>query len=413
MIYIYQLFLFTASVIALPFAVGWIYFKKGAMTDLAERFTIYGREIRERLKGGNYRLWVHAASVGEIKLLQKLPGFTGAGTMITCTTSSGKKVAGQLFPEAAALIMPLDFVFLIKRLKRLCGPERVIILETELWPGLIHTLKDRKIFLLNARLSPGKFAVYRMMKPLLCGIFASVEKIYARTAGDKAMFEKLGVPKGRLRILGDMKYNFARPGIDTRDRRFSRPGFPVIVCGSTHAGEEDILMDIFEELKDRYRELSMVISPRHVERAGDIASRAGKRALKYSMWTDMAGAIEKNELIIVDVIGELARIYSLAQIVFIGGTLVPAGGHNVIEAAVWGVPVVIGPYFDNILDTVEEFRTSGGLRVAGDGKELGRIIFGLLGDPGRMRKMGQNNIDLAFRKKQGLLDSIGDIKSII
>ncbi|MFH1414860.1 MAG: glycosyltransferase N-terminal domain-containing protein [Elusimicrobiota bacterium] len=398
MIYFYQFAITIVIILFLPFFTLWIYFRKGAMTGLSERFTIYNPSLKIKLKE-KYTFWVHAASVGEVKLLGAIPEFPAEKTLITCTTVSGKKLACELFPRITAVLMPLDFIFLIRRLLYMIKPEKVIIFETELWPGFIYALKDSDTILVNARLSKTRLPVYLLFKKYFLKILMWINTIYASDKDNYDRFRQIGVPGRRLKILENLKYCYDKPDIEG-DKRLEKPEHRVIVCGSTRIGEEEPLIAVYERLKKKYNGLSLVISPRHLKRTEEVKDLINAKGLVCTMWSGKTGKLEPGETVLVDTMGELPKIYSLSTVSFVGGSLVPVGGHNVIEAAVWGVPVVIGRHFWNFTSIVTLFREKAGLKVAADRDDLYNILDNILENNDIRQSMGRSNAVLAKNMKQ-------------
>ncbi len=378
------------------------------MDGLCERFTLYPSRLKEKLKNTQYRLWIHAASVGEVRLLQMLPGFPEKHVFITCTNVTGRNLARKYFPDNDAVLLPVDLIFLIKRLKSMISPAKVVILETELWPGFIFSVKELKVNLINARLSDKKYAWYLFFKKYFKEIFKWIDSIYVRDEENLDKFRQIGVENNRLIMQGNVKYNYTVPDLG-EEAVFKKPDHPVIVCGSTHSDEEEILIDTFKELKHEFSQLSIIISPRHLNRIKEIENILGKKDVPYTKWSERNGALQEGEVVLVDKMGELSRIYSISKIAFIGGSMVPAGGHNIIEAAVWGVPIVTGRYYYNFSNMVEYFVRSGGLRVANDSKDLYTILREIFSSEELREEMGRKNYMTALNKKEEITDKLKNI----
>jgi len=406
LIFFYQLTLILIIVSCLPLIVPYIFFKKDAKFGLHERLSIYPGRLKKKLKDRNVSLWVHAASVGEIRLLKNIPDFPRQGTVISCLTPQGKRVAEKLYPEMPVIFLPADIVFFIKRLKRILNPQKVLIIETEIWPGFIYSLRHIPVILFNARLSGKKFPFYKKTAFLLKKVFNWIDKIYAMDAVNYRRFLEFGINEKKITVLGNLKYNYTPPDIKNIDGKYSQPGIPVVVCGSTHKGEEEALSEVFLKLREKVKELVFIVSPRHLERIKDVRKLMEGKGIAVSLWSEKKGQIKAGEAFIVDTMGELASVYSLASVVFIGGTLYDYGGHNVIEAAACRKPVIVGPFGGNFKTIISDFQRAGGLEVAKDGKDLYNIILSLLRDREKNRIYGEKNYGFFSDQRGKVRDSL-------
>jgi 3-deoxy-D-manno-octulosonic-acid transferase len=395
-------------VLSLPVLGILMILKKRIREGFGQRLGIYGKEILGKLKDRDIHLWIHAASVGEVNLIKKISSFPAENTLITCTTVSGVKIAQQNFPESIAVLLPLDFIFLAKRLKKIAEPDKVIILETELWPGLIHSLKDKRIIIVNARLSDKKFPYYYFFRKYVNKFLEMTDMVYARDEENYKKFMKLGLNENKIKILGDLKNYFEYPVIPDEDK-FLKPENPVIVFGSTHSGEETIIIDAFKKLREKFNELAVVISPRHLERLKEVRELLDKNAIGYINWSEKKDSIKPGETILVDTMGQLAAIYSLGNIAFVGGSMVPVGGHNIIEAAVWKIPVIIGSYSNNFKEMVAKYIDSGGVRVANSVDDLYNIFNELLSSREIRKDMGERNYRTCLENKSMIENNMKDV----
>jgi 3-deoxy-D-manno-octulosonic-acid transferase len=370
-------------------------FRKG----ISERLTIYSPGFKKELKEKEVKIWVHASSVGEVKLLDKIPGFPVNNAVVTCSTVTGREMAKKMFPEITALLMPLDFIFLWKRLKKLLNAQKIIIIETELWPGFLHAASDIQISLVNARLSDKSFPFYYRLRKFFIKLLLMINKIYVRDEENYERFKKMGVPAEGLELLGNLKYYYKIPEIKD-SMVYGTYTHPILVCGSTHKGEEKILMDLYLDLKKEFNDMSIIISPRHLDRLREVEDYLKSINIEYNKWSNKNDQIKPGEVLIVDVMGELPKIYSLGTVSFIGGSLVPVGGHNIIEAAVWCRPVVTGPYNHNFRDIVSVFHEEGGLKVADSEKDLYNILVDLFRNPETGKALADKNINVFKLKKK-------------
>lgn len=372
---LYSLALFLWTLLAAPYYL--LRVARGRYrASLADRL---GRIRRPRIE--EPAVWIHACSVGEVEavapivaiLKRELPE---RRLIVSTVTETGQARAAALFPELERRYLPYDFRFAVKRhLDELPRLERFLIMETELWPNLILELARRgvPIAIVNGRISDRAWPRYRRVTRLLRPILALIGVVAARTDLDAERFRRLGAP--RVATTGNVKFDrpAAAPPADSPAGRF-------LLFGSTHPGEEEIAERILDRLRPRFPELRAIVAPRHIERAAALA-RARGWPLRSQGWDD--GAI-----LLLDTHGELAGLYAIAEVAFIGGSFVPVGGHNPLEAAAHGVPVVWGPHVENFRDATAILAGNGGWEVA-DEEELLRLLARLLDDPDERRRAGE------------------------
>ncbi|MDA3793499.1 MAG: hypothetical protein PF545_07615 [Elusimicrobia bacterium] len=409
MIYIYQILLFFfALIMFLPVLIA-LFFSSSIRKGLPERFTLYGKELKNKLKAVDRAVWVHAASVGEVKILKKLPGFPWKNTVITTTNITGRDLAAKIFPDTPSLLMPLDFIVLLKRFQSLISPVKLIVLETELWPAFIYVNRMNKPVLLNGRLSEDKFKFYYSVRKIFIKILNKMEKIFPKDRENFLRFKKIGVSESRLQPPLNFKFAATRPAVNNSDLRYSSHAAPIIICGSTHTGEEEILVEIYKKLRSSYNNLTMLISPRHLKRVEKIKLLLKDKGVDFKMWSKITENIPERTVVIIDTMGELSKIYSIADIAFMGGSLVPVGGHNIIEAALWEVPAVTGKYIDNFKSVYNIFEKGGGVSIAGSEKELYEIFYDLLSDKKRAERIGKKSAGIIREQQNNINDRFKEI----
>jgi 3-deoxy-D-manno-octulosonic-acid transferase len=349
-------------------------------------------------------VWIHALSVGEVisalPLVRALKQvYPSKDIVFTVTTSQGMDIARR---EAQAevktlLPMPLDFWWSIDRLSRSINPELFIIVETDLWPGLMHHLKQRGIhtLLVNGRISPRTFRSYKRCRPIARMMYQHVDLCFMQTDLDTEKLLRIGVPPHKVKTIGNIKFDRDWPtmGRDEYDlwlRKLHLSGEdPVWVAGSTHQGEDGIVLDVFQKLLPLFPRLRLVIAPRRLEEVGEIHHLAEAKALKPVLRTDLVDADASYDVLILNTMGELGRVYGIATVSFVGGSLVPQGGHNPLEPASFGCPVLFGPYtqdFDHMSEMLIE--AGGGKRVK-DGQELFVVMKELLSEREKAEQMGK------------------------
>jgi 3-deoxy-D-manno-octulosonic-acid transferase len=332
---------------------------------LSERLGFYGRIRRQDPQEA--RVWLHAASVGEVQaartiidaLRKRLPQ---AHFILTTMTAHGKRVAQEQLPsDVHCLLAPLDVPLLVDHVLTAIDPDIYVCLETELWPLLIHKAAARgmKLVLVNGRMSESSFRNYQRIKWFVAGILGSFTRIAVISETDRERYLAVGADEERLSVEGNVKYDLALPddALGLKQRYQSILGLPdgldVLVAGSTHTGEEGMLIPLYMRLHTE-KELLWIIAPRHLERLPSIIELLHAHGLGFHRFSDLQkGEKRRHRLILLDSLGDLAGIYAVATYVFCGGSLVERGGHNMMEAAIWEKPVFYGPSIGDFRDAAE------------------------------------------------------------
>jgi len=352
-------------------------------------------------------IWIHAVSVGEVgaaeplvrALERALPDLPVA---VSTTTETGRAVAEKRFAPRTVFYWPLDFGFAVRRSLRRLRPRALVLIELELWPNMLLAARSARVpvVIANGRITersvPGLSRAARTVPALVDAISACA----ARDADSAQRFERIGIPPERIRVLGNLKFDSPTPASGSAPVR-DRLGWPgdalVWVAGSTHPGEEDAILDAFARLHSGDPRLRLVLAPRHVERADAVAEAVAGRGLRCARWT-RGGAGEAVGL--VDTVGELDALYGAADIVFVGGSLIPHGGHNLLEPARWGKPVVFGPSFENFVEIAEVLLAADGALRIGGPEALEGAVRGLVADPGARDRLGRRALE-AIARHQG------------
>jgi 3-deoxy-D-manno-octulosonic-acid transferase len=271
----------------------------------------------------------------------------------------------------------------------------VVIAETEFWPNFMRLTHgaSARIAVVNARISDRSWPSYRRFRGLLRKVLVNVDLFLAQTPEDAARLQDIGASAERVRVTGNLKFDIPGPAapsiVESIRESIARDGAgPVLVCGSTVEGEEPLLLKAFENLRVRHPRSVMILAPRHPERFGAVAALLEKMSIQFwrrSLW---GGEALTGGVLLLDTIGELAALYSLADVAFVGGSLVPRGGHNIIEPAQYGVATVVGNYTENFRDIVRLFQSRGAVRVVGPA-ELPLVLMELLADDKERKALGQ------------------------
>lgn len=347
---------------------------------------------------GGDRFWVHAVSVGEVMaavpLVQALrTRWPGTEVVVSTVTATGERVARARLPEAAlAFAFPIDLVSATRRAVRRVRPRCFIALETELWPNLLRTLAGAGIpaVLANGRISDRSYGRYRLVRRLFRRVLDDVALFAMQSEEDARRIISLGARPERVVVTGNLKMEApaGEQGADRLWRRLLRLGpEPVWVAGSTHRGEETQILEAFVALRQGDGSLRLIMAPRHPERVEEVEALVRARGLRPAR-RSQPGSDGPGDVILLDTVGELAALYAVADVIFVGGSLVPVGGHNVIEPALHAKPVVFGPHMTNFRDAAALLLGAGGAIQVRDATELASALRGLLADAGARRARG-------------------------
>ncbi|MGA8489524.1 MAG: 3-deoxy-D-manno-octulosonic acid transferase [Terriglobales bacterium] len=345
-------------------------------------------------------IWIHAVSVGEVLAVNGLVAelrkrFSQHRVVISTTTDTGQKLARTRFGAENVFYFPLDFAFAIQPYLRLLQPKLIVIAETEFWPNFLWLARasGARIAVVNARISDRSSSGYRRFRHFLTKVLQNVDLFLAQTSEDARRLEQIGAPAERVQVIGNLKFDVpappAPPVIASLRAAFKQANTsPVIVCGSTVDGEEPMLLHAFVNIMASHPRAAMILAPRHPERFGEVAKlldQLGIRFWRRSLWS---GDPIVGGVLLIDTIGELAALYALADIAFVGGSLVPRGGHNIIEPALHCVPIVVGNHTENFRDIVSLFQSRNAVRVVGPA-ELPLVLMELISNPSERIALGR------------------------
>ncbi len=332
-------------------------------------------------------VWVQAVSVGEVEVARRLLAelqrrAPHLPVLVTSTTATGLELARRtLGDEVQVTPCPLDVPRALNRILEAAAPRLLVLVETELWPEMIHQAARRgvRVVVVNGRLSEGSLARYLKVRPLLAPLLAPLDLVLVRDEVDGDRFASLGVPRERIQAVGNIKYDIRlgdEPLPWEEAVRAAAGGRPIVVAGSTMEGEEEVLLRSMAALRARGQDVYLILAPRHPERFERVAQAVAARGLEMSRRSRPEGWGVPVSVFLLDTIGELARAYRLARVAFVGGSLVPTGGHNPLEPATWGVPVLSGREVANFREVFELMVQAGGARLVADGDQLTEA-FGL------------------------------------
>ncbi|HEX5044526.1 MAG TPA: glycosyltransferase N-terminal domain-containing protein [Candidatus Polarisedimenticolaceae bacterium] len=348
-----------------------------------------GRALPHVREGG---LWLHGASVGEARLAGLLARSIRAArpaiaVSVSCVTRTGRAALPQPPAVDASFFAPLDQRRRVRPVLRAVSPAALALIETELWPGLVREAAAARcrLALVNARLAPERMARYRRLRALYRPLLGALDRIGAGSSGDAERLLALGARPETVTVTGNLKYDLPVPALDPASLRlrFGLPvSRPVLVAGSTGEGEDGPVLDAFLAVRQEGAQAFLVLAPRHPERAHRAADLARARGLRtHALSSGDDGAAGAADVLVVDGVGELARLYGMATVAFVGGSLVPVGGHNVLEPAAAGAPVLFGPHTAHVEDPAQALLAAGAARRVADAAALGTTWSALLRDP--------------------------------
>jgi 3-deoxy-D-manno-octulosonic-acid transferase len=404
MLAMYNLLLTLYFIITLPYYSVQMMRREKYRAGLRQRLGIYRSSLRMKLRQRK-RMWIHAVSVGEVlavmpllKLLREsLPDWY---FILSTVTLTGQKIAKEKAGQRVIVTyFPLDFRFAVRRALQFFAPSLIILVETELWPNFISTaaVKRIPIAMVNGRISDRSYARYRHCRFFLKNLLARIDLFCMQSELDTERIRRLGAPPEKVKTTGNMKFDSAiEPCTEIAGREVAAnlgidPQRPIIVAGSTHKGEDEILLDALRVIREKSGDTILIIVPRHPERAGEIqalASARGEEAILRSQLHNDPTPHTK-AVLIVDRIGELVDIYRTATVVFVGKSLVEGGGQNIIEPATMGKAVIFGPHMENFREAAELLIHNRGAIQVRDAAEFKEKLLFLLQNREEREQMGR------------------------
>ncbi len=371
-------------------------------------------------------IWVHAVSVGEVRacapLLEALMvSHRDYHIHITTMTPTGSAQVAELFKDRIShTYVPYDYPGAVKRFLAKIRPKLLLIMETELWPNIFHLCnkKNIPILLANARLSERSMHGYLNYRSLTKATLDQISTITAQTKGDADRLIHLGADPDRITVTGSIKFDLDLPAsiVEQGKRLRARWGDnrQAWIAASTHAGEDEIVLKVYQKLKQRFPELLLILVPRHPERFTQVSRmcrNSGYRVELRSRPGDEDAA--KTDIVVGDTMGELQLLFTAADVAFIGGSLVAVGGHNLLEASAVGVPVIFGPHMHNFLDISELAIATGAGKQISSGSELSKAVGAYLGDKDTRLKAGEAGKEMVASNRGALTRVLNQIKKFL
>ena len=408
---IYSFLYFIVLIFLLPFQ----YRKRPK--DLRQRW------LKEKFGFFNFQLstlnskliWIHAVSVGEViaslPLLEKLKvRYPSVSLVLSTITDTGQKVAMEKASEGTKVIyLPFDLNFILERTLKNIQPNLFITIETELWPNLLMTLKKRKIpaVVMNGRISDDSFRGYKKIKFFMQSIIDCVDLFCMQDAVYAERIKELGAQEEKIRVIGSFKFDTV-PSLNVPEWT-ELLTHPVIIAGSTHRGEEDLIVSSYIELKKDFPDLSLIVAPRHPERFGEVEGLVKAKGLSYVKRSQLSSDSPIHPfthspfpcIVILDAVGELASVYGVSDVAVIGGSFIERGGQNLLEPAFWEKPIICGPHMENFPFAKEFYGR--GAAIETESSALCEKLKELLQSPEKMKSMGNKAKDL-YNEKAGAVE---------
>jgi 3-deoxy-D-manno-octulosonic-acid transferase len=399
-------FVATLPVVPLVFLLGSRY-----RDGLAQRFGFYPRAVRCSLAAAR-PVWIHAASVGEVRSAEPLVRELKARrpkrkVLLSTFTATGNRIARQIPSVDAVIYLPLDFPWTVRRAFNAFDPSLLVIVETEIWPNLLRGAFRRGIpsVLVSGRLSEKSFSRYSMLRAFFARVLNLFTGLGMQSAADAERVTQLGVMQTKVSVVGSLKFA-ARPSDKNREKIARRPdpSRHLLVAGSSHHGEEEILLEGFKSARASFPGLSLVLAPRHPERFAEVEKLLAGSPFTFQRKTRVAGdQYFTRDILLLDTVGELPEFFAAGDIAFVGGSLVDRGGHNVLEPARLQKPILFGPHMANFKYIADEMKRRGGAIEVHNAEDLSRALVDLLEDSDRRKRMGERACEVAGANRDALM----------
>jgi len=404
-------------------------FRKRVNRELLERL-IVPLKTRLFLRKLKNPVWIHAVSVGEVKsaepFVRKIKqSYSGKDIVVSVVTPQGKEVAEKIYSKDICIFyLPLDLSFIIKRIVKVISPQVLFVMETELWPNLYFFTRKQgvKIVIFNGRISDKSYKYYKLVKGLMPGLFKQVSLVSAQDEDSALKFIGLGMDKSRVKVTGNIKFvNTAvdKEGLNLFQEKwrklFGRDNL-LIVAGSTHYPEEEIILKHYRDILRDYPDLSLLLCPRHIERSGKVyrsAENMGFIPMFISRYFSGRKEEGKRKVFILDTAGELVYFYSLADIVFVGGSIAQYGGHNILEPALFSKPVIFGKFMFNFEDIKRKFLESKAAVEVTNEDELKGAFLRLIQDRIYRGDLGERAFSVLEKYRNKAMDNFEIMKEFI
>ena len=421
-LFFYNLALLVVLMLGLPFWLWRIATTRKYREGIFSRLGAVPAGLKEH---GKPVIWLHAVSVGEVLAVSRLvseleAAMPGYRLLISTTTRTGQELARQRFGAERVFYCPLDLPWAVRSYLDTINPKMLILAETEFWPNLLNGCFQRgiPIAVVNARISDRSWPRYKALRRLWAPFLSQLSLVLAQSNLDADRLKAIGCAPECVSVAGNLKFDVraAEESDAVRELQTRGAGLRFVVAGSTLQGEEEALLLVWPQLQDVNEELVLVIAPRHPERFGEVEaslSASGETWERRSAWkSEPLRMLRAGQIVLLDTIGELASVYSLATVAFVGGSWVPAGGHNPLEPAQFGVPVVMGPSYENFRDIVQDLREHNAIRITREGG-LAVALIELLEDKAGAAAMGERAREVFERQAGATVRSVEAIRALL
>ena len=427
-LFLYNLALLTVLLAGAPWWLWRIATTRKYREGIRERLGFVSSRLRASQATAKPVIWLHAVSVGEVlavtRLVQEIgTSFPGHELRISTTTRTGQELARERFGANRVFYCPLDLPWAVRAYLNALRPSLMILAETEFWPNLLKSCFRRQIpvVVVNARISDRSWPRYQMLRRLWRPILGCIARALAQTQLDADRLIALGCRTEVVSVSGNLKFD-VRTALEAEATRLLKTisnGLRLVVAGSTLEGEESALIDAWPKVLAAQPNLAMVMAPRHPERFGAVAALLDGSGISWARRSDWKGKpsagispLRPGQIVLLDTIGELASVYSLAAVAFVGGSLVPAGGHNPLEPAQFGVPIVMGPHYANFRAITDDLLAHAALRIA-TREELPLALTSLLTNPTEEQAMGYRAHQVFHQQAGATARSIEALRGIL
>src|SRR3972149_49220 len=420
MYFLYNFLLITILIATSPFWVYKVFTKEKHRKGFIEKTGILPQHIKQAPSSGK-RIHIQAVSVGEVnavtpfikELKKRHPDIR---LILSTVTPTGYDVAHKRLPEVDHIIyFPFDLPWIVKRVINTIRPHIFILVETELWPNFLRQIRHAGAvsIIINGRISPHTLRGYTFIRPFMKRVLKNVDLFCMQSDEDARRIKSIGAPDNAIKITGNMKYDQKFIDVSGKDLMEKKGVFGiykddlVIIAGSTHKREEEMILESYKKCTGGGEKIRLIIVPRHIERAGEIERLGKMQGLEGVRRTELNSSkmntIPYNTVMIVDTIGELATLYSMADVVIIGGSLIPHGGQNPLAATFFKRPVIFGQHMFNFQEITEEILGNGAGVSVDNREDLARVLIELLNDPDMRKKMGEKGYQI-IQKNRGTVE---------
>mgnify|MGYP003618175213 CR=1 FL=1 len=413
MYWIYNILLIIYWIGLIPVILYRLAFEEGFYERIKQSAGYMPASLLKKIEGRR-AIWIHAASVGEIVATSPLvkdikKEFPEAVVVVSVVTATGHAMADRIIPEAEGIIFfPLDLPYLTRRILHIIKPITILLVETEIWPNFLRIAENENIpvMMVNGRISDRSMKRYRYISAFTKEMLRSINRFCMQSNFDEKYIKLLGAPNKDVIVTGNMKYDqtYATVTEAEKDVLLAEFGFghnhPIIIAGSTHKGEEDILFTTFKEVLAKHPQARLLIAPREIYRGHDVQELAKQYDLQAICRSDMTEPVHEGiPVVILDTIGELGRLYSLGDIIFVGGSLVKTGGHNILEPAAHGKPIIVGPHMFNFKEIFALLNSRHACKRVENGVELTKVVLELCDNRELANEMSKNCITLVHENR--------------